>query len=80
MAELRLSDIDESVMSALQRRARDRGVSLEDEVRSILRSSVGDGLEQLRREIDAVRAMTKRSLRPELDSVRIIREERDAWG
>ena len=45
-----------------------------------LRSSVEDGLEQLRREVDAVRAMTERSSRPELDSVRIIREERDAWG
>ena len=75
-----MADIEESVRSALRRRARDRGVSLEDEVRSILRSSAGDGLEQLRREVDAVRAMTERSSRPELDSVRIIREERDTWG
>ena len=80
MADIQVCGLDDRIAEALELRARRHGISMEEEVRRILSSSVNAGLEELRRGVDAIRARTKLSTRPEHDSVRIIREERDAWG
>jgi plasmid stability protein len=80
MADIEVRDVDERVVEALKAKAQQRGVSLEDEIRTILTRTVDAGREELLRRADAIRARTKLCTRPELDSARIIREERDAWG
>jgi plasmid stability protein len=81
MAELKVRNVDERVISALKERARRRGVSLEEEVRSML-----NGVVARRRSAFARRAASIRSagssgqIDPSLDSARIIRANRDAWG
>jgi plasmid stability protein len=80
MADIEVRDVDEYVVRALKARAEQRGVSLEDEIRAILTRTADADREELLRRADAIRARTKLDPRPELDSARIIREERDAWG
>jgi plasmid stability protein len=80
VADIEVRDLDDRVVAALQARARGNGVSLEDEVRTILTRTVEADWDELVRRADAIRARTKLCPRPELDSARIIREERDAWG
>lgn len=69
------------VVEALKAHALAAGVSLEEEVRQILTDTVLRRRRALKERMDAARAQIASELgRPELDSVRIIREERDAWG
>jgi len=81
MAELKVRQLDERVAAALKARAKKRGVSLEEEVRATLSASV-----LVRRGAFARRAAALRAAAggkpgdPTLDSARVIREERDAWG
>ena len=81
MAELKVRQLDERTVAALKARAKKRGVSLEEEVRTTLTASV-----LARRAAFARRAAALRRAAggtpgdPRLDSARLIREERDAWG
>ena len=80
MAELKVRQLDEYVVDALKARARHRGVSLEEEVRATLKASVDARRDAFARRCAALRAATGGPGKPELDSVKIIREMRDAWG
>jgi plasmid stability protein len=80
MADIEVRDLDDRVAEALKARARQSGVSLEEEVRAILTRTVDADWEELLRRADSIRARTELCARPELDSAQIIREERDAWG
>jgi plasmid stability protein len=81
MADLKVRQLNDAVASALKARAKARGVSLEEEIRSTLGASVAVGKEAFERRAAAIRAaMGNRVGKPELDSARLIREERDAWG
>lgn len=79
MADLKVRNLDERIADVLRLRAKQRGVSLEEEVRQTLTASVVAKKAALLRRAAAHRAsMTLGAA--ELDSARIIREERDAWG
>lgn len=81
MAELKVRQLDERVAAALKARAKKRGVSLEEEVRATLSASVLARRGAFARRAAALRAAAGgKPGDPKLDSARIIREERDAWG
>ena len=82
MADIKVRNLDDRIADILKTRAKQRGISLEEEIRRTLAASVNADMEAFARRAAAVRAATAgqehRSL--ELDSVRTIREQRDAWG
>jgi plasmid stability protein len=81
MADLRVSNFDDLVARALKARATANGVPLEAEVRRTLTASVAADREELMRRAKALHAAAGGAPdRPELDSARLIRDERDAWG
>ena len=81
MADLKVRNLDDHVAVVLKARARHKGISLAEEVRRTLAASVQADREALVRRAAAVRAAAgDKPGRPELDSARIIREARDAWG
>jgi plasmid stability protein len=81
MAELKVRQVEASVVAALKARARRRGVSLEEEVRATLSASMASRRKAFARRAAALRraAGVKAGL-PRLDSARLIRQERDARG
>jgi antitoxin FitA len=81
MADLKVRNLDDHVAAVLKARARHKGISLEEEIRRTLAASVQADREAFIRRAAAVRAAAGgKPGKPELDSARIIREERDAWG
>jgi hypothetical protein len=69
------------VASALRAPAKTRGISLEEEIRRTLMASVAAGREELVRRAKALHAVAGDAPgRPELDTARIIRDERDSRG
>jgi plasmid stability protein len=81
MADLKVRNLDDHVAKVLRARAEHKGISLEEEVRRTLSASVEANRKDFARRAAAMRAATGgKPGRPELDSARIIREERDAWG
>lgn len=81
MADLKVRNLDDHVASVLRARAEQAGISLEEEVRRTLAASVERNRKAFIRRAAALRAAAGgKPGRPELDSARIIREERDAWG
>lgn len=81
MADLKVRNLDDHVASVLRARAEQAGTSLEEEVRRTLAASVERNRKAFIRRAAALRAAAGgKPGRPELDSARIIREERDAWG
>ena len=81
MAELKVRNLDTAIASALKARAKANGVSLEEEVRRTLTVSVAADRAELVRRAKALHAAAgDKPGRPELDSARTIRAERDAWG
>jgi antitoxin FitA len=80
MAELKVRQMDDAVVATLKARARKRGVSLEEEVRSTLAAAVAARRGAFARRAAALRKAAGGPGDPRLDSVRLIREERDAWG
>jgi plasmid stability protein len=81
MADLKIRKLDDRVASALKARAKARGTSLEEEIRRTLTASVAADREELVRRAKALHiAAGGAPGRPELDSARTIRDERDAWG
>jgi plasmid stability protein len=82
MADLKVRNLDDSVASALKARAKANGLSLEEEVRRTLAASVAADREELVRRAKALHAAAGGApgRRPELDSARLIRDERNALG
>lgn len=81
MADLKVRNLDDHVARILRARAERKGISLEEEVRRTLAASVSTDRSELVKRARALHAAAgNRPGRPELDSARIIREERDAWG
>ena len=81
MAELKVRQVEESLVTALKARARRRGVSLEEEVRATLSASMAARRQAFARRAEALRRSAgSKPGRPSLDSARLIRRERDAGG
>jgi len=81
MADIKVRNQDPRIADILRTRAKQRGISMEEEIRRTLAASVTADMEAFARRAAALRAATAdQELDPELDSVRIIREQRDAWG
>ena len=80
MSELKVRQLDERIAAALRARARARGVSLEEEVRATLAASVATRRAAFARRAAALRSAGGKPGKPETDSARVIREERDARG
>lgn len=81
MADLKVRTLDDHVAAVLQARAKRKGISLEEEVRRTLAASVRADRERLVRRAAALHAAAGgKPGRPELDSARMIRAARDAWG
>lgn len=81
MAEIKIRQLDDQVVEMLKARALSRGISLEDEVRTILTDAIAGDREALRHEAEAIaERIRRRNPGPHSDSVQIVRDERDAWG
>jgi plasmid stability protein len=81
MADLKVRNLDDHVAAVLKARAQEQGISLEEEARRTLARSVARDRADLVRRAKALHAAAGgKPGKPELDSARIIREERDAWG
>ena len=81
MADLKLRNLDEYVVAVLKARATHLGISLAEEIRRTLAASVDADRQVFVRRAAALQAAAGgKAGRPELDSARIIREARDAWG
>lgn len=77
MADFKARNVDDAVAAALEARARARGVSPEEEMRQTLPPSVAPGCAEL---VARAKALHAAAGKPELDSARTIREDRNAWG
>jgi plasmid stability protein len=81
MADLKVRNLDDHVATVLKARAQQKGISLEEEVRRALTLSVARDRADLVQRARALHAAAgDRPGSPELDSARLIRAERDAWG
>ena len=80
MADLKVRQLDDRIARALRARARQRGVSLEEEVRGTLGAAVAERRRAFARRAEAVRASSSKHGSPSTDSARVIRRERDARG
>jgi plasmid stability protein len=76
MGQVLVRDVDDEVIAAHARRAAVRGVSLEDELRELLRSTATPASEALLERMDRSRALTPATKRtPVAEVVRDIRDE-----
>jgi plasmid stability protein len=81
MADLKLRNLDDHVAAVLKARASRKGISLAEEIRRTLAASVDADRQAFIRRAAALHAAAGgKPGRAELDSARIIREARDAWG
>jgi plasmid stability protein len=81
MADIKVRNLDDRIADILRARAKQRGVSLEEEIRRTLTASVNSDMEAFARRAAAVRAATAgQENDPSADSVATIREQRDAWA
>ena len=81
MADLKVRQLDDDVAESLKARASRKGVSLEEEVRTTLAASVEKRRTAFLRRADAIRkAGGTESGTPQLESTRLIRQERDERG
>jgi plasmid stability protein len=81
MADIKVRNLDHRIADILKARARQRDISLAEEIRRTLAASVNSDMEAFARRAAALRAATAgQEDDPSADSVAIIREQRDAWG
>ena len=81
MADLKVRNLDDHVAAVLTARAKHKGISFEEEIRRTLATSVAVDRTDLVEQAKALHAAAGgKPGKPELDSARIICEERDAWG
>jgi plasmid stability protein len=80
MPEMKIRRLDDGVVKTLRTRAREHGVSLEEEARRALSESVAEKLKAFVRRAAASRTATRplRGRRAS-DSAVLIRRDRDAW-
>ncbi len=76
MAQVIIRKLDDRVKHALERRAKSRGVSLEEELRRVLTAAVERETGELLSDSARLRAMTTRDRQS--DSSDLIRADRDA--
>lgn len=76
MAQVIVRNLDDDVVARLKARARQRGHSLEQELREVLTRTAEPSRAEVFADIDRIRAMTPKD-KPQLDSTDLIREERD---
>jgi antitoxin FitA len=74
VAQIVIRNLDDTVLDALRRRARDRGSSVEEEARQALAASVGLTLAEALRRIDEVRGQIGRL--PGESTLEILRRDR----
>jgi hypothetical protein len=80
MGDIRLRNLDERVADVLRTRARNRDISLAEEIRRML-ASIASDMEASARRAAALRAqMAGQEHDPAAKSVVTIRKQRDAWG
>jgi len=83
MGALTIRKLDDSVITAIKRRAAEHGVSMEEEVRRLLASVYSDdlqkrGQEWARRQLERLkRGELPRAKTSSVDTIREMREERD---
>ncbi len=75
MGQLLIRNLDDAVIAALKRRAREHGTSAEEEARRALAAGVAPGLSQWLARAEAVRAMNGRQAGP--SSTELLRLDRD---
>ena len=81
MTDIKVRNLDDSVATALRSRAKAKCISLEEEVRRTLAASVEADRAELVRCARALHAAAGgQPGKPELDSARVVRAERDTWG
>jgi plasmid stability protein len=81
MADIKVRNLDDRIADILKTRAKQRGLSLEEEIRRTLAASVNSDMEAFARRAAAIREATAgQENDPAADSVATIREQRDAWG
>lgn len=80
MGQVTVPDLDDEVIQFHRRRAEDRGVSLEDELREVLTQAAREARQDLVRRLDAIRAMTPRPPPGQRwpTAEELIREDRDS--
>ena len=76
MAQVIVRKLDDRVKHALERRAKSRGVSLEEELRRVLTAAIERETEEVLRDSARLRSMTNRHR--QTDSTDHIRADRDA--
>lgn len=75
MGQVIVRNLDDRIIAALKTKAEMRGHSLEQELRGILVEAAKPTIEDRRRLIDHIRAMTPST--PQTDSTILLREDRD---
>jgi plasmid stability protein len=80
VADIKVRNLDDSVASAPKQRAKAKRISLEEVRRTLAASSKADRADLVRRARAPHAAAGSKPGKPELDSARIIRAERDSWG
>ena len=81
MADIKVRNLDDRVADILKARAKQQGLSLEQEIRRTLAASVNADMQAFARRAAAVRAATAGQEHDRsADSLASIREQRDAWG
>ena len=76
MGQVIVRKLDDAVISAHKRRAKARGVSLEQQLRDVLAEAAKPSREEMVAEMRRIRAMTPKG--PPIDSTELIREDRDS--
>lgn len=75
MGQVIVRNLDDTVIAAHKQRAKSRGVSLEQQLRDVLAETAKPSREELIADLRRIRAMTPKG--PRIDSVDLIREDRD---
>jgi len=77
MAQVLVRNLNDKVVARLKKRAKNRGRSLQAEVKTILEEAAKDVPEDFWKEADRIRKQLGRSGRKFSDSAAFIREDRD---
>jgi antitoxin FitA len=75
MGQVIVRNLDDRIIAALKAKAELRGHSLEQELRGILAEAAKPTMEDRRKLVDRIRAMTLS--KPQTDSTILLREDRD---
>jgi plasmid stability protein len=76
MGQVIVRKLDDAVIAAHKRRAKARGVSLEQQLRDVLAEAAKPSREEIIADLRRIRAMTPKG--PRIDSTELIREDRDS--